>query len=88
MPGAPDALQKGAYRTCRADLANQIDIADVDTQLERRRGDQCSQLAAFQSLLRIESLIARKAAVMRSNVFTSDSLGQMTRGALGKPAVY
>ena len=79
-------MQKGADRACRADLTDQINISNIDAQLERRGRNQCAQLTALQSLFRIQSLIARKAAVMRGDVVTSNSLRQMARGALGEPA--
>ena len=40
VAGAPDALQEGRDRARRAELADQIDIADVDAELERSGGDQ------------------------------------------------
>ncbi|SAK95147.1 hypothetical protein AWB82_06876 [Caballeronia glebae] len=86
MPGAPDALQKRADRTGRADLADEIDIADIDAQLKRRRGDQHAQFAALQALLRVQTMLAREAAVMRGDRFLAEPLGQMPRRALGHAA--
>ena len=40
VAGAADALQEGRDRARRADLADQIDIADIDAELERRGRDQ------------------------------------------------
>ena len=45
MPGPADPLQKRGDRTRRADLAHQVDVADVDAQLQRRRGHDRLQLA-------------------------------------------
>ncbi len=39
MPGATDALQKRRDRSGRPDLAHEVDVANVDSQLQRRRGD-------------------------------------------------
>ena len=57
VTGAPDALQERCDRARRADLAHQIDIADIDPQLERRGRDQGAQFTALQSLLGIQPLI-------------------------------
>ena len=59
-----DALQERGDRARRADLANQVDVADVDAHLQRRRGDDRFQLATFQSLFRTQANLARQAAVM------------------------
>ena len=83
MSRAADALQKSADRSRRAELANQFDIADIDTQFQRRRGDQHAQFAAFQALLGIEPKLAREAAVVRRDRVLAEPVGQMARGALG-----
>ena len=49
-PARPDALQEGRDRARRAELADQVDVADVDAQLQRGGGDQRLQLAALQPL--------------------------------------
>ena len=51
---APDALQERRDRARRAELADQIDIADVDAELQRGGRDQRLQLAALQPLLGVE----------------------------------
>ena len=51
MAGAADALQKGRDRARRTELADEIDLADVDAELERSGGDQRLQFAALQPLL-------------------------------------
>jgi hypothetical protein len=38
-------------RARRAELADELDVADVDAELERRGGDQRLELAAFEPLL-------------------------------------
>ena len=54
-PARPDALQEGVDGARRADLTDQIHIADVDAELERGGRDQHLQLAALQALLRVEA---------------------------------
>src|SRR5215213_1208253 len=46
-----NTLQETRDRTSRAKLADEIHVADVDTELERCRGDECAQLARLQPLL-------------------------------------
>src|SRR5262249_50287973 len=41
---APDALQEGGYPVRRRDLADQVDVTDVDAELERRGRDEYLQL--------------------------------------------
>ena len=43
--GSADPLQKGGDRARRAELAHQLDLADVDAELERRGRDQRAQRA-------------------------------------------
>ena len=40
VAGAPHALQRDGDRARRSDLANKVDGADVDAELQRSRGDQ------------------------------------------------
>ena len=85
-PDAADALQERVDRARRAQLAHQIDIADVDAQLERCGRDQQLQLAALEALLGIEAQLLREAAVMRGDVLFAEALREMPRGALGGAA--
>ena len=85
MAGAADALQRDRDRPRRADLADQIDRADVDAELERCRRHHRLQLAALQPLFGVEPQLARQAAVMRQHRVFAQPLGQMVRDALGQP---
>ena len=79
-------LQQRGDRARRADLADQVHRADVDPELERRRGDERLELSLLEPLLRLEALITRQAAVMRRDVLGADALGKVHRHALGEPA--
>ena len=70
----------------RADLADEIDVADVDAQLQRRGGDERLQLRRSSAALGVEALFLRQAAVMRGDRFVAEPLAQMARHALGHPA--
>jgi hypothetical protein len=67
MPRAPDALQQARDRARRAELAHQIDIADVDAELERCGRDQRLQRTGFQPLFGVEALLLGETAVMRGH---------------------
>jgi hypothetical protein len=47
VAGSSDALQGNRNRRGEPDLADEIDIAEVDPQLERRRGDHHARLACL-----------------------------------------
>ena len=68
MSSAADALQERIDRTRRADLADQVHVADVDPKFERSGRHQHLQFTALQSLLRVEAPVLGKAAVMRGDV--------------------
>src|SRR4029453_12317384 len=50
MARAPRALQKGCDRARRSELANEVDVADVDAELERGGRDENLELAVLQPL--------------------------------------
>ena len=79
MAGAADALQERGDRARRAELADQIDIADVDAQFQRCGRDQHAQFAAFEALLGVEALFLGEAAVMRRDRFLAEAFAQMLR---------
>jgi hypothetical protein len=86
MPRTPDTLQKTADRSRRTELADQLHIADINTQFERSRRNQHLQLAAFEALLGIQPLLFRQAAVMRRDGGLAEPLSEMARNTLGHPA--
>jgi hypothetical protein len=85
VPRTSHALKECVDRARRADLADEIDVPDVDAQLERCRRDQRLQLAALEPKLRIQSQLLRKASVVSRHVLLADALGQMPCQALGEP---
>ena len=40
MAGATDPLKKGRDRPWRTELADEVDVADIDAEFERGSGDQ------------------------------------------------
>ena len=80
-----DALQEGRDRARRADLADEVDVADVDAEFERGGRHQGLELAALEPLLGGESQLFRHAAVMRGHGLIAEPVGELARDALGHP---
>src|SRR5581483_6582635 len=83
MPRTARTLQERRDRTRRRELADEVDVADVDAELERRRGHERPQLAALQALLGREALLAREAAVVRGHGVLAEQLAQVPRRTFG-----
>ncbi len=84
MSRPADALEPDRDRARRSDLADQIDRADVDAQLERGRRHHRFQLALLEPLLGVEPQAAGQAAVVRQHGVRSQALAQMVGDALGQ----
>ena len=85
-PERPDALQEARDGARRAQLADEIDLADIDAQLQRGGGHQRLQLAPLQPLLGIQPLLPGEAAVMGGDIRLAQPLGEMAGHPLGQPA--
>ena len=83
MAGAADALQEGRDRARRADLADEIDVADVDAEFERGGRHERLQFAALEPLLGGEPQLLRQAAVMRGDGLFAEAIAEIARDALG-----
>ncbi len=68
MAGAADALQEGRDAAGRADLADEVDAADVDAELQRGGADEGLQVAVLEALLDPQAALAREAAVVAGDV--------------------
>ena len=78
-------MQKTGNGAGTAQLADQIDLADVDAQFQRGGGDQRLQLAALQTVLGGEALFFREAAMVRGDVLVAQSVAQAARQPFGQP---
>jgi len=89
VPGAADALEERGDPVRRGDLADQVDVADVDAELERGGRDQYFQAAALQPLLRIQARLAGEAAVVSGDMLGAKTLRELVRHAFGEaPRVH
>ncbi|MCY1399070.1 hypothetical protein D9M71_141190 [compost metagenome] len=84
VPGTADPLQKPGNRTRRGDLAHQVDVADVDPQFQRRRGDQHLQFAALEPLLGVQTKFLGQAAVVGRYRVLAQAFAQVTAKAFGQ----
>ena len=84
VPGAPDALQEGGDRAGRFDLADQVDIADVDAQLQRGGGNQHLQLAVLQALFGVQAQFLGQAAMVRGHGRFAQAVAEVAGDAFGQ----
>ena len=77
MAGAADALHGDGDGAGGADLADEVDVADVDAEFERGGGDEDFDLAVFEALLGVEAEGARERAVVGGYVFGADAVGEL-----------
>ena len=81
-----DALQHGGDAVRRSDLADEVDVADVDAELERCGRDQRLERPVLQTRFGVEPLLLRQAAVVRRHRVRAKAVAQMPRDAFGHPA--
>ena len=86
MARAADPLQQDRQISRRADMADHVDVADVDAELQRRRGDHDRKFAGLEFFFDFEASLARQAAVMRADFALAQPLGQLVRHALDQTA--
>src|SRR4029077_6578452 len=83
---ATDALEAYGDGTWRADLANEVDTADINSKFKRGGGDQGGGFSGLGFGLGIEAQFARKAAVMRGYGVAPQAFGEIVSDALGQAA--
>ena len=84
--GPAHPLQEGGEAARRADLAHQLDRADVDAQLERCRGHQGAQVPGPQPRLDPLAALLGQAAVVRGHLPLAEPFAQLVRDPLGHAA--
>ena len=86
VAGAADALHGYGDGAGGADLADEIDVADVDAEFERGCGDEDFYLAVFEALFGVEAKGAGEGAVVRGDVFVADAFGEFEGDFFDKAA--
>ena len=66
-------------------MADQVHRANVNPELERRRGDQGPHFSRFELFLGRQAQPSRQTPVMRFDGRFAQPLAQVVRDALGKP---
>ena len=86
VPRAAHPLEEGGDPPRRAQLGDQIHVADVDAQLQRGRGHQRLELPGLEPLLGVEPGLLGETAVVRRHRILAEPLGQVARHPLRQPA--
>src|SRR5260370_34292946 len=86
MGCSPDARQECGDGPRRSNLANQVDRADVDAELERGSGDDCLHFARLEALFDVQSTLLGEAAVVCSDSILAQTLGKLVSYAFGHAA--
>ncbi len=79
-------MQESRDGARRAELAHQIDIADVDAEFERSGCDKRFELAMLETMFGIAPLLLGHAAMMCGDLIGAQALGQGAGRALGHAA--
>jgi hypothetical protein len=79
-------LKETRDRAWGTELANQIDIADVDAEFERSGCDKRFELAMLETMLGVAPLLLGHAAMVRGNLLGAQALGQGAGRSLGHAA--
>ena len=86
VAGAADALQEDGDAAGRADLADEVDAADVDAELEGGGGDEGLEPAVLELLFDVQAAFAREAAVVAGDALLAEAVAQVVGDALGEGA--
>ena len=86
VAGAPHPLQEGGDAARRADLADQVDIADVNAQLQRGGRHQHLQFPTLEPLLGIQPQLLGQRPVVCGHVLLTQQLAEVAGSALRHPA--
>ena len=89
VASAPRALQSDRNRARRANLANQINRPDINSQFQRSRRHQRANFPGLEFSLDRQPPLARQTAVMRRDRVLSENRREMMADALGQsPRVH
>ncbi len=83
---AADPLEERADDARRSDLADEVDRAHVDPELQRRRRDDGAHVARLQALLDHEAPLFREAPVVCPHALFPEPLGEVVGDPLRHPS--
>ena len=86
VPGPSDALKGHANRAGRADLADKVDGADVNSQFEGSRRHQHTRFTRLQFPLRFQSQLTRQASMVGSYRLLAQAFRQVVGHAFCQTA--
>ena len=86
VAGPPHPLQQPRDAPGRAKLADQVHLADVDAQFQRRRGHQHLEFSGLEPLLGHQPVLFRQAAVVGGDPILAAPVRQVPGHAFGQPA--
>ncbi len=81
VSGTAYTLERDGDGAGRSDLADEIDVADVDAEFERGGGDEDTALALLEAALGFEAEMAREGAVVSGYLIFAHALGEVVRNA-------
>ena len=84
--GAAHPLEEGGDAAGGAHLADQLDGADVDAQLQRGGGHQGLEVAGSEAMLGADAALGGQGAVVSGHRVVTQALGQLMGDALGESA--
>ena len=77
VAGAADALHGDGDGAGGVDLADEVDVADVDAELKGGGGDEDFDFAGFEALLGVEAEGAGEGAVVSGDMLDAETLGEL-----------
>ena len=82
---APDPLQRDVERARRAELDDEVHVADVDAELEGGGRDDGAEAARLEPLLGMQPAGAGERAVVGRDLVLAEPLGERVGGPLREP---
>ena len=82
----PTRCMAGGDGARGGDLADEVDVADIDAEFERCCGDEEFDLAGLESLLGVEAQLARERAMVRADVLGTQAFGEREGNLLHQAA--
>ena len=86
VTGTPHPLQQPRDAAGGAQLADQVHLADVDTQFQRCRGHQYLEFSGLEPLLGHQPVLPGKAAMVGGDLVLAAAIRQVTGDAFREPA--